>query len=407
MLPIHPAAELFPRMTQDELKVLGEDIKKNGLRNPIAIWTCPHGNRFLLDGRNRADAMEMVGLDVIDGKDGYLTFEMVEGDPYAYAVSANIHRRHLTAEQRRGLIAKLLKATPEKSNRQIAEAVKASHVTVGTVRAGLESTGQIDQLTKTVGKDGKARQSPERQAHWHHERGEAKRTYPDLMAVYRVEETAGRRKNKPKYLASVLTETGPLGFNKTFSSMEAAKRFCENDARNWQRKQKEPHKDPADVTAADDAKPVTVSKPPTEAVVATADQVAAKPERRDVVIDSGPIEAEDLLRHVPREKWHELMLARRRFCEIKLSYDCRCLMQFISEAELMYAELGFASPDDMVRDGYALSAAEIDIVKEWLRLNSPEQPIEPQAKPPSSAPVTPPAQDPLGDIPEFLRRRAT
>jgi len=27
---------------------------------------------------------------------------------------------------------------------------------------------------------------------------------------------------------------------------------------------------------------------------------------------------------VPREKWRELMLARRRFLEIKLSYDCRC-----------------------------------------------------------------------------------
>jgi hypothetical protein len=29
--PIHPAAELFPLMAPDELRALGEDIKKNGL----------------------------------------------------------------------------------------------------------------------------------------------------------------------------------------------------------------------------------------------------------------------------------------------------------------------------------------------------------------------------------------
>jgi hypothetical protein len=44
------------------------------------------------------------------------------GDPYAFVISANIRRRHLTAEQKRDLIAKVLKAQPRKSNRQIAKA---------------------------------------------------------------------------------------------------------------------------------------------------------------------------------------------------------------------------------------------------------------------------------------------
>jgi hypothetical protein len=35
---IHPAADLFPRMTPDELRALGEDIIKNGLTSPIALW---------------------------------------------------------------------------------------------------------------------------------------------------------------------------------------------------------------------------------------------------------------------------------------------------------------------------------------------------------------------------------
>jgi hypothetical protein len=37
VLPVHPAADLFPMMSPDELKVLGEDIKRNGLEVPIVL----------------------------------------------------------------------------------------------------------------------------------------------------------------------------------------------------------------------------------------------------------------------------------------------------------------------------------------------------------------------------------
>ena len=36
-LPIHPAAELLPRMTKEELLELGNDIKANGLISPIVL----------------------------------------------------------------------------------------------------------------------------------------------------------------------------------------------------------------------------------------------------------------------------------------------------------------------------------------------------------------------------------
>ena len=143
---------------------MGEDIKKNGLRIPIVLEKCgPSGRwRSLVDGRNRLDAMELVGLEVV--RDGKLNRDLVQTsilddgiDPFEFVISANIHRRHLSADDKRKVIATLLKAKPEKSNRQIAETAKVSHVTVGAVRAELESTGQIDQLTKTVGKDGKTR----------------------------------------------------------------------------------------------------------------------------------------------------------------------------------------------------------------------------------------------------------
>jgi len=37
-LPIHPAAELLPLMTSEELQTTGADIVKNGLTAPIALW---------------------------------------------------------------------------------------------------------------------------------------------------------------------------------------------------------------------------------------------------------------------------------------------------------------------------------------------------------------------------------
>src|SRR5262245_901261 len=128
-LPIHPAAELFPLMPPDELSLLGEDIMKNGLRSPIVLWRADDKSRAaLLDGRNRLDAIEMAPGTPLEVRDVVVLDGSV--DPYSYVVSANVHRRHLTAEQKRELIAKLLKAQPDRSDRQIAATVKADHKTV-------------------------------------------------------------------------------------------------------------------------------------------------------------------------------------------------------------------------------------------------------------------------------------
>jgi len=164
-LPVHPAAELFPLMSESELKEHAENIQANGLIAPIIIWK--ENDKFLLlDGRNRLDALALVGMlrvddhgTLIDAKSGdeiRQTYRR-DGDPYEIALSLNVHRRHLNAEQRRELIAKVLKAKPEASNRLIAKQVKADDKTVASVRSVLESTAEIPQLKKTKGKDGKAR----------------------------------------------------------------------------------------------------------------------------------------------------------------------------------------------------------------------------------------------------------
>jgi ParB-like chromosome segregation protein Spo0J len=144
----HPLAEAFPLMTGAEFHELVADIEAHGLREPIVLF-----EGKILDGRNRARACENAGIEP--------TFTVYQGDdPLGYVISANVHRRHLTPGQKRKLIAKLIKAQPEKSNRQIAKTAKVDDKTVGAVRRRLESTAEIPQLEKTVGADGRRRKQP-------------------------------------------------------------------------------------------------------------------------------------------------------------------------------------------------------------------------------------------------------
>ena len=60
-ITVHPAADLFPLLGDADLMALGEDIKCNGLNTPIA-GIVENDKFILVDGRNRLDAMERVGL---------------------------------------------------------------------------------------------------------------------------------------------------------------------------------------------------------------------------------------------------------------------------------------------------------------------------------------------------------
>jgi hypothetical protein len=192
-LPVHPAADLFPLLSETDpkaLRELAEDIRKNGLQQPIVIGVELDGGYSLLDGRNRLDALAMSRwlsparkvddpkshlnhLPHINGADdfedaykgGYRLVYPVwddqgQSDLHEIALSLNVHRRHLTAEQKRDVIAKVLMANPEQSNRSIAKQVNGDGKTVASVRRDLEATAEIPQLEKTVGADGKARKQP-------------------------------------------------------------------------------------------------------------------------------------------------------------------------------------------------------------------------------------------------------
>lgn len=86
---VHPVAEFFPLMDDVELKALADDIKINGLRQPLVL----DGDGNLLDGRNRLAACKLAKVKP--------DYESVDGDdPLAVVVSLNIKRRNLTAGQK-------------------------------------------------------------------------------------------------------------------------------------------------------------------------------------------------------------------------------------------------------------------------------------------------------------------
>jgi ParB-like chromosome segregation protein Spo0J len=138
-------------MEGEEFDALVADIKANGLCEKIWI----HQGK-ILDGRNRYRACIEAGIEPdcceLPGDD--------ESEILAFVISKNIHRRHLTAEQKRDLIAKLLKATPETSDRQIGRTVKASPTFVGKVRAAAEAAGEVSTVDTRV--DAKGVKQPAR-----------------------------------------------------------------------------------------------------------------------------------------------------------------------------------------------------------------------------------------------------
>lgn len=107
---IHPAATLFPLMTEEEYQGLKQDIAENGQREDIVVW-CGK----LIDGRHRLRACEELqrqpSIAELDE----------DQDPWKYVISHNLHRRHLTTSQRAMVASKL--ATLKNGERKINHAV--------------------------------------------------------------------------------------------------------------------------------------------------------------------------------------------------------------------------------------------------------------------------------------------
>ena len=94
-LPFHPLADIFPLIEGDKFEQLVASIKANGLREAVVVY-----EGMILDGRNRARACEVAGIEP-----RYTPFK--GDDPLAFVLDKNLNRRHLNDDQRRMVAAKI------------------------------------------------------------------------------------------------------------------------------------------------------------------------------------------------------------------------------------------------------------------------------------------------------------
>jgi ParB-like chromosome segregation protein Spo0J len=128
----HEAANLFPLMSEQMLSELAADIVAHGMREPI--WR--HRDGGIIDGRNRWLACAKVGVEC-----RHRTYEKGDETIFPFVVSKNLHRRHLTTDQRAAIaadIANLGEGRPSKATAIAAvsqpEAAKLLNVSVGTLQ---------------------------------------------------------------------------------------------------------------------------------------------------------------------------------------------------------------------------------------------------------------------------------
>jgi N6-adenosine-specific RNA methylase IME4 len=94
-MEFHEIANIFPMLGDSELQSLADDIKANGLQQPITLY-----QGKILDGRNRYLACAKAGAQA--------TFTHYQDkNPIQWVVSQNLHRRHLTESQRATAAAKI------------------------------------------------------------------------------------------------------------------------------------------------------------------------------------------------------------------------------------------------------------------------------------------------------------
>ncbi len=204
--PIHPAAELFPMMSETEFAAMKEDIRLHGQNDDVLIW-----DGTLLDGRNRLRACVELGIEP-----GWAEIPKTI-DPVAWVLSHNLHRRHLTTAQRAMVAEKLATlrhgdVASQKSDGSIepssrseaAEQLKVSLASVKRARqvrakatpkviAAVEAgTMSLNAAVKTT----KPKTSPEEKAAAKAAKEQAKADAAEAKAKAKLEEAGARQKIK-------------------------------------------------------------------------------------------------------------------------------------------------------------------------------------------------------------------
>lgn len=142
--------QVMPPLSPEERAELKADISARGVLVPVEYDEAGR----ILDGHHRVELCGELGLT---SWPRLIRYGMSEDEKRRHARRLNVARRHLTAEQRRSLIADDLREHPGVSDRTIATGLGVDHKTVGAVREEMQSTGEIPQLERRKGRDGRER----------------------------------------------------------------------------------------------------------------------------------------------------------------------------------------------------------------------------------------------------------
>jgi len=150
--PTYQPVLKLPALPYDDFVALRDNIGVNGVLVPIMVDS--RGPRKkIIDGNYRKAIAEELGYDCPEIVQEGLT----EDEKRTLARALNLARRQFSTQQKRQLIADQLRETPDRSNRWVAKQLGVHHATVAGVRGEMHATGQIIQLERTIGEDGKPR----------------------------------------------------------------------------------------------------------------------------------------------------------------------------------------------------------------------------------------------------------
>jgi hypothetical protein len=138
-ISVHPAADLFPMLSDTELADLAKDIKEHGLVHPVVMF-----KDVLLDGRNRLAACKIAEVEP--------TFTEYDGDdPIGFVISVNILRRQLDPSQRAGVGVRLKKLFAVDAKKRMLKGVQDPEV---NLPQGNRAPQARDQAAAMVGVSG-------------------------------------------------------------------------------------------------------------------------------------------------------------------------------------------------------------------------------------------------------------
>jgi DNA methylase len=142
--------QIFPPLAPDRHAALKSSITHHGVEQ-ATVWD-DEGN--CLDGWERETICAEKGITCPREVRHFDS----DADKFRFVLAVNAHRRpNLSQKQKRAVIEAYLRGDPGVADNTLGEALGVSKNTVLSVRRRLEASGQIPEVKKTRGKDGKLR----------------------------------------------------------------------------------------------------------------------------------------------------------------------------------------------------------------------------------------------------------